>query len=263
MYVFSYRYDVRVNPFASQSVRKEDDPVVPARFTVAEVRAQAIQIVDRDGLNALSMRSLATALGTGPMTLYNYVKDRDELEGLVAEAVLADVELPPPSDDWLCDVKSIATAVWETMRAHPNAVPLVLTRRTVSDASYAPAERLIEALGRGGLAAHDQLAAFRGVLSLVMGAAQVELAGPLVTTDREQANAAVAARISRLAGNEHPHMAAMAHTSQKSTMAADFGSALDMLLTGIQARSTGRQPPPKKRTRRNTDHPVPKQLPAL
>ncbi len=37
------------------------------------------------------MRSLAAALGTGPMTLYNYVKDREELEGLVAEAVLADV----------------------------------------------------------------------------------------------------------------------------------------------------------------------------
>ncbi|MGV9818696.1 TetR/AcrR family transcriptional regulator [Nocardia xishanensis] len=249
--------------YVSSHSREEDDLVVPARFTVAEVRAQAIRIVDHDGLNALSMRSLATALGTGPMTLYNYVKGRDELEGLVAEAVLDDVELPPSSDDWLADVKSIATAVWETMRAHPNAVPLVLTRRTVSDAGYAPAERLIEALGRGGLAAHDQLAAFRGVLSLVMGAAQVELAGPLVTTDREQANAAIAAHISRLAANEHPHMAALAHTSRKSTMAADFGSALDMLLTGIEARSTGPQPPRKKQARRNTDHPVPKQLPTL
>jgi hypothetical protein len=113
-----------------------------------------------------------------------------------------------------------------------------LTRRTVSDAGYAPAERLIEALSRGGLSDADLLAAFRGVLSLVMGAAQVELAGPLASTDREQANAAGADRIGQLAGIDHPHLAALAQTSHRSTMAADFDRALDMLLEGIQNRST-------------------------
>lgn len=204
-----------------------------ARFTVSEVRARAIEIVDRDGLTALSMRSLAGALGTGAMTLYNYVKDRDELEALVAEAVLADVKLQPTSDDWLADVKSIATAVWESMRRHRNAVPLVLTRRTVSSEGFAPAERLIEALGRGGLDDHDLLAAFRGVLSLVMGAAQVELVGPAAVGNPERDNAAAAEDIRRLAGDHHPHMAALATASQRSSMSADFDRALDMLLAGI------------------------------
>jgi len=208
-----------------------------ARFTVAEVRAQAIQIVDKGGLAGLSMRSLAAALGTGPMTLYNYVKDREELEGLVAEAVLADVRLPRRSGDWRSDVKSIATAIWRAVRQHPNAAPLVLTRRTVSATGYRPAERLIESLSRAGLSDLDLLAAFRGVLSLVMGAAQVELAGPLVMNDRDQSNVAVAKRIGGLAGTDHPHMAALAETSQRSTMAADFDQALDMLLAGIQART--------------------------
>ncbi len=206
-----------------------------ARFTLAEVRAQAIQIVDKDGLAGLSMRSLAAALGTGPMTLYNYVKDREELEGLVAEAVLAGVRLPRRSDDWRSDVKAIATAIWRGVRQHPNAAPLVLTRRTVSAAGYVPAERLVEALRRAGLSDIDVLAAFRGVLSLVMGAAQVELAGPFAAADREQSNAVVAKRISDLAGTEHPHLAALAQTSQRSTMGDDFDRALDMLLTGIQA----------------------------
>lgn len=207
-----------------------------ARFTVAEVRAHAMEIVDRDGLSALSMRSLATALGTGPMTLYNYVRDREELEALVAEAVLADVKLPLPSEDWLADVKSIAIAVWESMRRHRNAVPLVLTRRTVSDESFAPAEQLVAALVRGGLADHDLLAVFRGVLSLVMGAAQVELAGPAAVGAPEQANIDAARRIGRLAGDGHPHLAALASTSQQSSMSADFDRALDMLLAGIQTR---------------------------
>ncbi len=42
-----------------------------ARFTKDEIAAAALQIVDAAGLSALSMRSLATALGTGPMTVYN------------------------------------------------------------------------------------------------------------------------------------------------------------------------------------------------
>jgi AcrR family transcriptional regulator len=208
-----------------------------ARFTLADVRAHAIRIVDKDGLGSLSMRSLAASLGTGPMTIYNYVKDREELEGLVAEAVLADVRLPRRSDNWRSDVKSIATAIWRSVRQHPNAAPLVLTRRTVSAAGYLPAERLIEALGRAGLSDLDLLAAFRAVLSLVMGAAQVELAGPLASADREDANVVGAKRIGHLAGSEHPHMATLAQTSQRSTMAADFNRGLDMLLTGIQERA--------------------------
>src|SRR3984885_11642725 len=216
---------------------EEGGPYMGARFTLAEVRTQAIQIVDKDGLGGLSMRSLAAALGTGPMTIYNYVKDREELEGLVAEAVLADVRLPRRSDSWRSDVKSIATAIWRSVRQHPNAAPLVLTRRTVSAAGYLPAERLIEALGRAGLSDLDLLAAFRAVLSLVMGAAQVELAGPLASTDRDDANVVGAKRIGHLAGSEHPHMAGLAQTSQRSTMAADFNRGLDMLLTGIQERA--------------------------
>ncbi|OBI66280.1 TetR/AcrR family transcriptional regulator [Mycobacterium sp. E796] len=205
-----------------------------ARFTVGEVREQAMDIVDRDGLSALNMRSLATALGTGPMTLYNYVRDREELESLVAEAVLADVKVPPPSEDWLADVKCIAIAIWEAMRRHRNAVPLVLTRRTVSNESFAPAEQLVATLVRGGLADRDLLAAFRGVLSLIMGAAQVELAGPAAVGDPEQVNIDDAGRIARLAGDAHPHLAALAFTSQQSSMPADFSRALDMLLAGIQ-----------------------------
>jgi len=206
-----------------------------ARFSVSEIAASALGIVDRDGLSGLSMRSLATALGTGPMTLYNYVKDRGQLEELVAEAVISGVKLPEPSQDWVEDVRGVATAMWEAVRLHPNVVPLVLTRRTVSPSSYAPAERLVEALARGGLEDMDRLAAFRAVLALVMGSAQVELAGPLAGPDRNAEQAAAAAKIGQLAGVEHPRLATLAQTSQQSSAVADFARALDMLLTGIQA----------------------------
>lgn len=214
--------------------------MVRARFTVSDIAASALQIVDRDGLGGLSMRSLATALGTGPMTLYNYVRDRGELEELVADAVIADVKVPAPSDNWRADVHAIAVSMWETMRRHPNAVPLVLTRRTVSASSYLAADRLIAALGRAGLSDVDLLAGFRAVLGLVMGSAQAELAGPLAGSGRDQEQVVVAARIGGLAGAEHPHIAALAQTSQHSTAVADFERGLDILLAGIESCSHGR-----------------------
>lgn len=229
MYVLYLTYEVRVN---------RRGIAVRARFTVSDIAAAALKIVDRDGLGGLSMRSLAAALGTGPMTLYNYVKDRAELEELVAEAVISEVKVPAPSDDWGADVHAIAVAIWQTVRRHPNAVPLVLTRRTVSASSYEAADRLIAALRRAGLADGDLLAAFRAVLGLVMGSAQAELAGPLAGAGRDREQTAVAARIGALAGAEHPQIAALAQVSQQSTAAADFERGLSILLAGIKSLGT-------------------------
>ncbi|CAN5830704.1 hypothetical protein BH09ACT7_BH09ACT7_36030 [soil metagenome] len=206
-----------------------------ARFTLDEVQAAALRIVDVDGLSALSMRTLGSALGTGPMTLYNYVKNRDELEELVAEAVIADLELPAPCDEWAAEVRAVADAMWHGVRRHPNAIPLVLTRRTISPSSYTAAERLVGALSAGGLADLELLWAFRAVLALVMGSVQVELAGPLATDDqdRDREQALAAARIGALAGEQHGRLAALSEVSQRSTPANDFTRALDMLLAGI------------------------------
>jgi len=206
-----------------------------ARFTLDEVQAAALRIVDADGLGALSMRTLGTALGTGPMTLYNYVKNRDELEELVAEAVIADVQLPERGGEWAAEVRGVAGAMWHAVRRHPNAVPLVLTRRTVSPSSYAAAERLVEALSAAGLTDDELLSAFRAVLALVMGSVQVELAGPLAG-DRDREQAMAAARIGALAGEQYGRLAALAEVSQRSTPADDFTRGLDMLLAGIPPR---------------------------
>ena len=155
------------------------------------------------------------------MTLYNYVKDRDELEGLIAEAVLADVKLPPPSDDWLVDVRSIATAVWESMRRHPNAVPLVLTRRTVSSEGFAPAERLIVALSGGGLADLTCLPRFVAVLSLGYGGCSGGVGQPVGRNGREQANAARPERVGEPGRPGTPAHGGTNRQEPKSSMSAD------------------------------------------
>jgi AcrR family transcriptional regulator len=210
-----------------------------ARFTRDEIASAALGIVDESGLSGLSMRSLATALGTGPMTMYNYVADKAGLEELVVAAVVADVDVPAPTPDWQHDVHAIATAMWQGVRAHPAAIPLVLTRRMSSPTGFAIADGLIGALGRAGLADGDRLSAFHAVLGFVVGAAQAELAGPLIrgrTRGRSADAREAAARIGAVAGERFPHIEALSKIAMQTSVEDDFDGGLRMLLDGIAQR---------------------------
>jgi AcrR family transcriptional regulator len=209
-----------------------------ARFTTEEIAAAALRIVDESGVSALSMRTLAAALSTGPMTLYNYVPDKEGLEELVVAAVVAEVRVPEPTDDWLADVYAVAEAMWQGIRAHPAAIPLVLTRRTTSATGFAAAEAIVAALGRGRLTDSDRLAAFHAVLAFVVGAAQSELAGPF-TRGRDARDAA--ARIASVAEAAFPHIDALSHVAMKTSVEEDFDQGLRMLLDGIAARGVKRR----------------------
>jgi AcrR family transcriptional regulator len=203
-----------------------------ARFTVDEIATAALEIVDQAGLEALSMRSLAAALGTGPMTMYNYVADKEGLEELVVAAVVAGMTVPGPTDDWRRDVHAVATAMWRAIRAHREAIPLVLTRRMSSPTGFAIADALIAALGRAGLADAERLSAFHAVLALVTGAAQAELAGPLTGGAAE-----AAARIGAVAATDFPHVQALSKVAARTPIEDDFDGGLWMLIEGIALRA--------------------------
>jgi AcrR family transcriptional regulator len=207
-----------------------------ARFSRDEIAAAALRIVDESGVSALSMRSLAAALGTGPMTMYNYVADKEGLEELVVAAVVAAIAIPDATDDWRRDVHAVAATMWHGVRAHPAAIPLVLTRRMASATGFAIADALVAALGRAGLEDRDRLAAFHAVLALVVGAAQAQLAGPLTRAESADASE-IAARIGTVAGEEFPHIRALSEVAVRTPVEDDFDGGLEMLLDGIAARS--------------------------
>ncbi|TDZ97490.1 TetR/AcrR family transcriptional regulator [Mycobacteroides salmoniphilum] len=202
-----------------------------ARFTRDEIAIAALELVDARGLSALSMRSLATALGTGPMTLYNYVTDKEGLEELVVTAVLATVPAPESSADWRADVERIARGIWIAVDKHPAAIPLVLTRRVSSPAGFAVIDALIAALGRGGLDGENRLAAFRAVLGFALGSAQAGLGA-----DPQGA----ATRIGTVAGDGYPNVAALAEVAKRTSPTTEFELGIAMLLDGIAMRARAR-----------------------
>lgn len=204
----------------------------PPKFSRDQLQAAALAIVDEEGLGALTMRSLATRLGTGPMTLYNHVADRADLDVLVVDAVMAQVTVPRRRGGWRARLEAIAIELWRVMRAHPATVPLILTRRSRSPAVLDVAEALLDTLARGGFAGRDLLVAFRSVTAFLAGFAQVELAGPLAIAAGEPAGEAIA-RVRALPADRYPHLHDIAVTASGSDPESEFRESLRRFVAGL------------------------------
>jgi AcrR family transcriptional regulator len=92
------------------------------RFTRAEIAAAAIYIADTEGFASLSMRRLATELDAATMTLYHYVRTKDELLALVADAIMGELVVPPDEplpSDWRAAVTIIANRTRSVLERHP------------------------------------------------------------------------------------------------------------------------------------------------
>lgn len=207
----------------------------PARFTIEQLQQAALVLLDEQGPGALTMRGLAAALGTGAMTIYNYVATREALEVLVVDAVAAGIVWPEgPFDDWRDELRAVMLAFWRAVRAHPASIPLLLTRRARSPAALRAAEALLAALARGGLRGAAQLHAFRTLMAYLMGMAQAELAGPLALRAGESADETIA-RFRALPAAQFPQLRAAAASARHSTPEAEFRAGLELLLRGLEA----------------------------
>jgi len=92
------------------------------RLTREDLAAAAVRLADAEGINALSMRRLATELEVGTMTLYHYVRTKDELLTLVTDAVMGEVVVPTRMtipDDWRAALTLIANRSRAALVKHP------------------------------------------------------------------------------------------------------------------------------------------------
>ena len=207
----------------------------PRKFTRDQLQAAALALVDEQGLAGLTMRNIAAALGTGAMTIYNYVDGREGLEELVTAAVMGGTRWSETAGDWPEQVRAIAEGMWRAVRAHPHAIPLILTRRSSDIPTLAPAEALLAALSRSGRSGTELLVAFRVVSGFVTGFAQAELAGPPAART-DAARGAVAARVAELPAGQFPKLIEVAEAAACGDPEAEFRDGLEIVLAGLIAR---------------------------
>jgi AcrR family transcriptional regulator len=98
-----------------------DDPAQPARLALSSTRIAlaGIEIGDVEGLDGVSMRKVASRLGAGTMSLYRYVRSRDELISLMIDQVYAGLPAASRSGDWRVDLAKAAHRIRKATLNHP------------------------------------------------------------------------------------------------------------------------------------------------
>jgi TetR/AcrR family tetracycline transcriptional repressor len=134
-------------------------PEVPLSRT--RIVGEALALVDREGLAALSMRRLAAVLGVDPMAIYYYLPNKAALQDAIVEAVNVDIEGPAEFHSLaLYDVVMMAGRLFRTtLMRHPNTVPLLVTRSLATPSGMPPTEAMLAALVRGGMTPTQGIAA--------------------------------------------------------------------------------------------------------
>lgn len=204
-------------------------PAVLSREKIAEA---ALAVIDRDGLAALTMRSLGRELGVAPMSLYNHVADRAALESLVAEAVVSTIDAAARPGDPIGEVKRLMTVLRAALNAHPEVIPLVLTRPTASEAALAPVEALLAALSRAGFDGPRLLYAYRTLFGFLIGFVQADLTSP-VSSGQPATLSRVTGGVLQLPRNQFPHLHRCAAIAATSSSDAEFEHGLGAILRGL------------------------------
>lgn len=137
----------------------------------------AVELVDANGVEALSMRKLGAALGVEAMSLYNHVTNKDDLINGVLDAILRQIDLPSSELPWDEQLRVIAHGFRRAGHAHPRIFPLFGSRAIRSVEGMAPLERSYAALREAGLDGDDALDAFVAMASFVFGYVLTELGG--------------------------------------------------------------------------------------
>ena len=108
--------------------------------------AAAVAIADREGLDAVSMRRVATELGTGAASLYRYVDNREDLLDLMIDATGSEYVFAAPTGDWLADLLDIGDQARAIMRRHPWLPSLLIARSVLGPNGLVLLEHVLKAL---------------------------------------------------------------------------------------------------------------------
>jgi AcrR family transcriptional regulator len=146
------------------------------RLTRRRVVAAALAVVDRDGLERLTMRALGRELGVDPMAAYHHVPNKAAILQGVVEAILAEIPLPDPESEmsWPDVVRLVARSYRHALLAHPNALPVASTQPPLTPAALGLIEAAMALLVRSGLTALEALEVINGSAALVIGSTIVE-----------------------------------------------------------------------------------------
>jgi AcrR family transcriptional regulator len=199
----------------------------------------ALEILDREGMAALSMRRIATELGTGAASLYAHVSNKDELQELLVERVLSQVPHPvvDPSR-WAGQLRTLCRDTVQALTAHNGIARVALaTIVPTGEASFVQAEAFLSLLRASGLSDAHIAVAF-DVLSLYCTAYAVEAdavrSGEFSEAQILERTRQLGEYMAALPADRFPALLALGPLLGSGSPDVRFTAAIDLVIAGIE-----------------------------
>ncbi|MFC7341361.1 TetR/AcrR family transcriptional regulator [Saccharopolyspora griseoalba] len=194
-------------------------PLISREAAVAE----AVRVLDDEGVGALSMRRIAQRLGVSSPSLYKHFRDLDDVLDAVADAIIEEItsQLPHDTTSWRHELDQLARRYRDTFRNHPHALALVMRRPVRSESSLAGLNAVLQILLDDGWSAARAARALLLVESFAFGAALTSASAGFAG----EVGAGFPALSAALSGS-HPKL---------RLGSEDFEHGLELLLDGIAA----------------------------
>jgi AcrR family transcriptional regulator len=204
----------------------------------------AIEILDAEGADALSMRSLATRLGSSTATLYRHVNSKDEILAYVADRIIGQTNLDGGAfDSWQHACHAGARALYRTLTQHSNAIPLFVKQVPIGPGALAARERGIATL----LAAQfPPLLAARGYTALAHFVVGFAIQQHLDDTAQPERVSRLRAYYRSLETRTYPATTTVAELLPGETIDEEFEFGLKLIIDGLESalrRTTQTTPP--------------------
>jgi AcrR family transcriptional regulator len=192
----------------------------------------ALDIVDREGVEALSMRRLASELGVGTMTLYGYFRGKEELLDHAIDRAARTYELSPGEGEWRPRLRELVMTMWRSLTEHPSAVQIRSRKPILAPGALRAGEAGMAILRDAGLQTREVAVAWRLLFTFVFGYAafsSYEPTSELKSEWREQ--------LSALPEDEYPNLSSSAEELANWFAGREpFERALELILDGIEAQ---------------------------
>ncbi len=224
-----------------------DGPPARTRLSTERVLAAALQLLDAEGAEALTMRRLAQALDREPMTLYRYARNKSALVDGVVQLVLDELDIDPAAADWRGELRTLATDFRRLALAHPHVVPLLATRPPATPlglhppGTLRPLENFLQLLINAGFTRTDALVAYRVFFGFLHGHILSELQesveNPAETEDLLRLS------LHRLDPEEFPQLRALATALTDYDGATQLHQGVETMITGLHAHFQVTPPP--------------------
>lgn len=208
------------------------------QLTRERIVSAAVELIESEGVDALSMRRLAAQLGSGVMSLYNHIPGREALLDGVAEHVMSGIDVTTdPGASWEDQVRGQARAFRQVARAYPRCTMVVVSRPATSAVELRPIEQALATLRSAGFGGDDAIRVVRAFVAYVVGSLlrEVGVAPGLVPQRPLSQDQAVlqADRPIALDPVDFPNVTSMSGELLHRDHDADFEFGLDLLVRAV------------------------------